>query len=1011
MTFKRILAILLAVSFFTLNTSYAQPFPSQKPAAADSLQIQNFLNPAAYEGLLPHKALEAMSVYIAGTGMIGIIDMRFFPVISTPKGPARYSLDFSKKQRIEGNEGWLIPCSIAFNGFRVKYEVLIKDDETVTLRCVGRDRACPVRKTINTLVAGGSPILAPSILNVAPDQRVAQAARAVAAGKREGIRVISHFDVIDANEGRGSKIVQAGAKDTVNDLPPEKVKEIVDRSGGAAIVDVHLMVMGERLDRENMIERYIENGAGIITLHWEAYESKDTLLERLRFIKANGVMSGLAFNPDVNAEEVGRFLQKHGEEADMILQMSVFPGKGGQSFREEVLDNIPLLKVRYGYRGAVEIDGGINSETIKKAADAGVNIFVAGSAFYKPGVPLGTACRSLKKPLDENVVYKAIRTVRMLLDKAESEGLLEAKVSVRAGDYLVYMDSERPAPVVVPVKTKLKPDDLHLAAHLRSFKKHKEANVIIQAMGDAAGQVTASGMTVPPVDPDFVAILNETGPLPVLGVNDKKLPNALCDEFSRHNAVLTAGGWIFTKGTMPMETYYRNKLVEDSSKLCVAARAAGRLKQLTTRQADLLLRTGYQKHRQALLRNAAIRQERKTVPVPYDEEEIRRLRQRLIAVSRKIADEGLVVGPGGNISMITSDRRIVLIKASGKSFEDMKPEEYIGVDLETGMLVEGLGELKPSTEVTIHCALYRSRPDIQAVVHTHPPVATGIASANTTFLVNGQKARRIGYVTPGGPAFARAVSGNMLDTDYLTITGHGSVTVGKDLDEAFVKSVELEKAAEGRINMLIFQRHFHAYKRAMRALSALSRRKIKDAAVIKEIFSLKNKAMYALEELILESEKKKVRRVSQLSFGDILYDIDTKACFAYTGPGSLSESGRSDPKQALREGRLIVIKPLSIRFSVRQERDRLIRQLTHKEIPKRMEALAALKEMVRKGILPKPHKTEDIFMHCHTTYSFSPYTPSWLAWRGYQLGLKVVGIVDHDTVAGFGEFRAAGKIV
>ena len=67
--------------------------------------------------------------------------------------------------------------------------------------------------------------------------------------------------------------------------------------------------------------------------------------------------------------------------------------------------------------------------------------------------------------------------------------------------------------------------------------------------------------------------------------------------------------------------------------------------------------------------------------------------------------------------------------------------------------------------------------------------------------------------------------------------------------------------------------------------------------------------------------------------------------------------------------------------------------------------------MEEKGLIPKPYPVEDVFQHCHTKYSYSPYYPSLTLWRGYQLGLQVVGIVDHDTIDGDIEFKKAAKIL
>ena len=91
-------------------------------------------------------------------------------------------------------------------------------------------------------------------------------------------------------------------------------------------------------------------------------------------------------------------------------------------------------------------------------------------------------------------------------------------------------------------------------------------------------------------------------------------------------------------------------------------------------------------------------------------------KEEVVRIARAAYDRGLVPGSSGNLSMRLPGKDLVLIKASGVSFRDMSIEDVIVVDLE-GNIVEG--DKKPSKEIRFHLGIYRVRPDVGAVLHTH----------------------------------------------------------------------------------------------------------------------------------------------------------------------------------------------------------------------------------------------------------------------------------------------------
>lgn len=172
-------------------------------------------------------------------------------------------------------------------------------------------------------------------------------------------------------------------------LGPQAVAAI--KRSTSLFLDVHIMIYNPF----DYIERFVEAGANRITFHFEATENVE---ETLRYIRKCNVQAGLAFCPETTEEFVPKFLT----QCDLILLMTVHPGFGGQSFMPEVLDKIRFVRSvcdeqRIREHGVVvspakvdtvspfsiQVDGGITDETAKLCAEAGANVFVAGTYLFK----------------------------------------------------------------------------------------------------------------------------------------------------------------------------------------------------------------------------------------------------------------------------------------------------------------------------------------------------------------------------------------------------------------------------------------------------------------------------------------------------------------------------------------------------------------------------------------------------------------------------------------------------
>ena len=177
-----------------------------------------------------------------------------------------------------------------------------------------------------------------------------------------------HVDVMDAhfvpNLTIGLPVVEALLP--VTDIP----------------VDCHLMID----DPDTWAVRYAEAGAYNVTVHVEAAGDPVRIAKELR---AAGAKAGLSVKPDTPLEPYLELLRHY----DTLLVMSVEPGFGGQKFIPDVLDKVRVargLADRGELSVLVEIDGGINEDTIAQAAEAGVDCFVAGSAVYGTADPART---------------------------------------------------------------------------------------------------------------------------------------------------------------------------------------------------------------------------------------------------------------------------------------------------------------------------------------------------------------------------------------------------------------------------------------------------------------------------------------------------------------------------------------------------------------------------------------------------------------------------------------------
>ncbi|PWC08774.1 ribulose-phosphate 3-epimerase [Mycoplasmopsis arginini] len=201
--------------------------------------------------------------------------------------------------------------------------------------------------------------ISPSILDVSKDELINYVNKLI----EWNINNV-HYDVMDQEFVPNQALSYKEIEQIYNKCPKHQM-------------DIHLMVKDI-----NYYYDLFKKFDAILTFHYEAFKNENQIQKLIKQAKKDNVKIGIAFNPDTEVDKILPLLKNF----DLVLPMSVYPGKGGQSFIENTYTKVELLKDYINKNNLniiIEIDGGVKDFNIKKCFDSGVDLAVVGSFLVK----------------------------------------------------------------------------------------------------------------------------------------------------------------------------------------------------------------------------------------------------------------------------------------------------------------------------------------------------------------------------------------------------------------------------------------------------------------------------------------------------------------------------------------------------------------------------------------------------------------------------------------------------
>jgi L-fuculose-phosphate aldolase len=178
----------------------------------------------------------------------------------------------------------------------------------------------------------------------------------------------------------------------------------------------------------------------------------------------------------------------------------------------------------------------------------------------------------------------------------------------------------------------------------------------------------------------------------------------------------------------------------------------------------------------------------------------------MVDFGKLLYQKGLTVGTAGNIST-RGENGTMLITPTSTCKGMLEEDRLVVIDIKCGKVLSGG---RPSIETPFHLAFYRARPEVNAVIHTHPVYCTALAVKGIKvqpgltpegLLVLGREVPMVPYATPGTDDLAKALSDAMRTSNSFLLEKHGAIAVGRNMDEAFHRMETLEFMAQLQFNL------------------------------------------------------------------------------------------------------------------------------------------------------------------------------------------------------------------
>jgi len=181
--------------------------------------------------------------------------------------------------------------------------------------------------------------------------------------------------------------------------------------------------------------------------------------------------------------------------------------------------------------------------------------------------------------------------------------------------------------------------------------------------------------------------------------------------------------------------------------------------------------------------------------------DITTIQQQVCDAGKQLLREGLVARTWGNVSIKINERQMV-ITPSGRKYDELTPDDMVLVDIYT---LKYEGNIKPSSELKLHCEVYKTRPLIQSVIHTHQMYASIVAAAQKDVevldethqqILGGKIIKAAPYALPNTKKITVETANAIGQSNAALMSNHGVVCIGTSLENAFDVARTLEKACE-----------------------------------------------------------------------------------------------------------------------------------------------------------------------------------------------------------------------